>query len=80
MYWEGFEPSQVEMSPDGMRRNKRGRRSSHVMSVCVCGLDVHKESTYATILTPEGKIVLELCRFGKGTKHITKGKLKKMKK
>ena len=47
----------MEMSPDGMRSNKRERRSSHFMSAWVCGLDVHKESTYATILTPEGKIV-----------------------
>jgi transposase len=30
------------------------------MSACVCGLDVHKESTYATILTPEGKIVNQM--------------------
>ena len=27
------------------------------MSALVCGLDVHKDSTYATILSPEGKIV-----------------------
>jgi len=27
------------------------------MSALVCGLDVHKDSTYATILNPEGKIV-----------------------
>ncbi len=27
------------------------------MSAFVCGLDVHKDSTYATILSPEGKIV-----------------------
>jgi len=27
------------------------------MSACVCGLDVHKESTYATILDCDGKIV-----------------------
>ena len=47
----------MEMSPGGMRSNKRERRSSHGMSACVCGLDVHKESTYATILTLEGKIV-----------------------
>jgi len=33
------------------------RRSRHVMSALVCGLDVHKDSTYATILTSEGKIV-----------------------
>jgi transposase len=36
---------------------KRGRRSRHVMSAFVCGLDVHKDSTYATILNSEGKIV-----------------------
>lgn len=27
------------------------------MSAVVCGLDVHKDSTYATILNPEGKII-----------------------
>jgi len=27
------------------------------MSALICGLDVHKDSTYATILSPEGKIV-----------------------
>ena len=27
------------------------------MSALVCGLDVHKDSTYATILNDEGKIV-----------------------
>ena len=36
---------------------KRGGRSCHFMSALVCGLDVHKDSTYATILSPEGKIV-----------------------
>jgi hypothetical protein len=36
---------------------KRRRRSRHTMSALVCGLDVHKDSTYATILNPEGKIV-----------------------
>jgi transposase len=36
---------------------KRGGRSCHVMSALVCGLDVHKDSTYATILNLEGKIV-----------------------
>jgi hypothetical protein len=34
-----------------------GRRSCHVMSALVCGLDVHKDSTYATILDSNGKIV-----------------------
>ena len=27
------------------------------MSAFVCGLDVHKESTYATILGPDGEVV-----------------------
>ena len=27
------------------------------MSASVCGLDVHKDSTYATILNSEGKII-----------------------
>ena len=40
-----------------MRSIKRAGRSCHVMSALVCGLDVHKDSTYATILSPEGKIV-----------------------
>ena len=35
----------------------RKRRSRHTMSAMVCGLDVHKDSTYATILNLEGKIV-----------------------
>jgi transposase len=36
---------------------KRAGRSRHFMSALVCGLDVHKDSTYATILNSEGKIV-----------------------
>jgi len=36
---------------------KGRRRSRHTMSAVVCGLDVHKDSTYATILNPEGKII-----------------------
>jgi hypothetical protein len=32
-------------------------RSGHVMSAFVCGLDVHKDSTYATILDHDGKIM-----------------------
>jgi len=36
---------------------KRAGRSCHFMSALVCGLDVHKDSTYATILNLEGKIV-----------------------
>ena len=35
----------------------RPGRSRHIMSALVCGLDVHKDSTYATILDSEGKIV-----------------------
>ena len=35
----------------------RRERSSHTMSALVCGLDVHKDSTYATILDANGKIV-----------------------
>jgi transposase len=30
------------------------------MSALVCGLDVHKDSTYATVLSPEGKIVNQM--------------------
>jgi len=36
---------------------KRRRRSSHTMRAVVCGLDVHKDSTCATILNSEGKTV-----------------------
>jgi len=35
----------------------RKRRSRLVISAFIYGLNVHKDSTYATILTPEGKIV-----------------------
>jgi Transposase/Domain of unknown function (DUF1508) len=42
---------------DGMGSVIRRRRSRHTMSALVCGLDVHKDSTYATILDHEGKIV-----------------------
>jgi transposase len=35
---------------------RRGR-SRHTMSALVCGLDVHKDSTYATILNSEGKVI-----------------------
>jgi transposase len=40
---------------DGMGSVKRRRCSRHTMSALVCGLDVHKDSTYATILNSEGK-------------------------
>ena len=39
---------------------KGGGRSGHVMSALVCGLDVHKDSTYATILDSSGKIVSQM--------------------
>ena len=39
---------------------KGGGRSGHVMSALVCGLDVHKDSTYATILDHRGKIVNQM--------------------
>jgi transposase len=45
------------MEVDGMGSVKRRRRSRHIMSALVCGLDVHKDSTYATILNSEGKTV-----------------------
>jgi hypothetical protein len=35
----------------------RRQRSVHTMSALVCGLDVHRDSTYATILDCDGKIV-----------------------
>ena len=42
---------------DDMRSFIRRVPSRHTMSALVCGLDVHKDSTYATILDSEGKIV-----------------------
>ena len=39
---------------------KRVGRSRHTMSASVCGLDVHKDSTYATILNSEGKIINQM--------------------
>ena len=42
-----------------MRSRLSLRRSSHPMSALVCGLYVHKESTYATILSPDGEIVTQ---------------------
>jgi len=49
--------TEIRNTHDGMRSVKGGGRSCHVMSALVCGLDVHKDSTYATILNDEGKIV-----------------------
>jgi hypothetical protein len=45
---------------DGMGSVKGRRRSRHTMSAVVCGLDVHKDSTYATILNSEGKIINQM--------------------
>jgi len=42
-----------------MRRALSGGHSSHLMSAFVCGLDVHSESTYATILGPDGGVVAQ---------------------
>ena len=39
---------------------KRRWRSRHFMSALVCGLDVHKDSTYATILNHEGKVINQM--------------------
>ena len=35
------------------------RRSGHTMSAVFCGLDVHKESTYATVLDSTGQVVTQ---------------------
>jgi hypothetical protein len=42
---------------DGLGSVIRRGRSRHTMIALVCGLDVHKDSTYATILNSEGKMV-----------------------
>lgn len=51
--WTRLEPSRR----DGMGSVLGRRRSRHDMSAFVCGLEAHMESTYATVLNPEGKIV-----------------------
>ena len=43
-----------------MRSVKRRGRSGHFMSALICGLDVHKDSTYATILNNEGKVINQM--------------------
>jgi transposase len=35
------------------------RRSGHIMNAFYCGLDVHKESTYATVLDSTGQVVAQ---------------------
>ena len=44
---------------DNMKKGLSGRRSGHNMSAYFCGLDVHKESTYATVLSPDGDLVVQ---------------------
>jgi L-lactate utilization protein LutB len=39
---------------------KGSGRSGHVMNALVCGLDAHKDSTYATVLDSSGKIVSQM--------------------
>jgi len=42
-----------------MKEVYSGRRSSHSMTALVCGLDVHKESIYATILDLDGEVITQ---------------------
>jgi len=35
------------------------RRSGHTMSAVFCGLNVHKESTYATVLGQDGEVITQ---------------------
>jgi hypothetical protein len=53
-------PGLTPIQTDGMGSVKRAGRSRHTMSAVVCGLDVHKDGTYATILNSEGKIVNQM--------------------
>lgn len=55
--WQNNNSWKTFVVVDGMGSVIRRRRSRHTMSALVCGLDVHKDSTYATILDSEGKIV-----------------------
>jgi len=41
-----------------MKNALRSRRSAHIMSAVVCGLDVHKETTYATVIDPNGHVLI----------------------
>jgi hypothetical protein len=54
------EVSRASVETYGIGSSEGGLRSSHTMSAAVCGLDVHKDSTYATILNPEGKICFSI--------------------
>ena len=42
-----------------MKEAIRRRRSGHTMNAVFCGLDVHKESTYATVLDTYGQVVTQ---------------------
>lgn len=42
---------------DGIRSRLSLQRSSHPMGAIICGLDVHKELTYVTILSQDGEAV-----------------------
>ncbi len=42
-----------------MRRALSFRRSCHRMSVLVCELDVHSESTYVTVLATDGRVLAQ---------------------
>ena len=42
-----------------MKEVYSGRRSSHSMTALVCGLDVHKESIYATILDLDDEVITQ---------------------
>ena len=42
-----------------MRKGLYRRRSVHTMSAFFCGLDVHKEYTYATLLGPNTEIITQ---------------------
>ena len=42
-----------------MKKDYSSLRSGHTVSAVVCGLDVHMESTYATILDPDGEVLVQ---------------------
>lgn len=53
--WQNNNSWKTFVVVDGLGSVIRQRRSRHTMSALVCGLDVHKDSTYAAILDSEGK-------------------------
>src|SRR4030042_2504610 len=40
-------------------KNLSKRRSGQTMSAVVCGLDVHKETSYATVLDRDGQVLVQ---------------------